>query len=152
MVTDVEGANNTWSGWTSLGGTWVNDPTALGASGGTVWVFAVDLTSAVYNDNLATSGTWTGWVNVGGTFGGVPSFTEDASGNFHLADVTLSGTLEANKIDGGLDNHRHLSRRKLTPDAGRRRSRPAVLKRRLPASVPSTWSAGYSRTPGPCTP
>jgi hypothetical protein len=104
MVTDVEGANNTWSGWTSLGGTWVNDPTALGASGGTVWVFAVDLTSAVYNDNLATSGTWTGWVNVGGTFGGVPSFTEDASGNFHLADVTLSGTLEANKIDGGTSN------------------------------------------------
>jgi hypothetical protein len=66
-----------------------------------VWVLAVGLNSAADDDNLATSGTWTGWVNVGGSFGGVPSFTEDASGNFHLAVVTPSGALEANKIDGG---------------------------------------------------
>jgi len=102
MMTDSQASGtSTWSGWSSIGGTWLNNAVAFGASGGTVWVFAVGTSTDVYKNSLSTSGTWAGWTSVGSPFAGVPGFSEDSSGNFHLVDVTTGGALEANKIDSG---------------------------------------------------
>jgi hypothetical protein len=101
MTDTVASGSSTWSGWSSVGGTWYNNLIAFPASGGTVWVFGVGYTTDVYKNSLSTAGSWAGWTNVGSPFEGVPAFSEDSSGNFHLLDVTTGGVLEANQIDSG---------------------------------------------------
>ena len=102
LLTDTEASgSSTWSGWTSIGGTWLTNSVALGASGGTVWVFSIGTTPDIYKDTLSTSGNWSGWGAVGTGFTGVPSFNEDTNGDFHLFGRSQAGSLEANQINGG---------------------------------------------------
>jgi hypothetical protein len=101
MTDTVASGSSTWSGWSSIGGTWYNNLIALAASGGTVWVFGVGYTTDVYKNSLSTAGSWAGWTSVGSPFEGVPAFSQDTSSNFHLLDVTTAGVLEANQVDSG---------------------------------------------------
>jgi hypothetical protein len=50
---------------------------------------------------LSTAGTWIGWTNVGSGFAGVPGFSEDGSGIFHVFAVSTGGALEVNSQEGG---------------------------------------------------
>jgi hypothetical protein len=102
LLTDTEASgSSTWNSWTSIGGTWLTNSVALGASGGTVWVFAIGTVPDIYKDTLPTSGSWSGWGAVGTGFTGVPSFNEDTNGDFHLTGRSQAGSLEANQINGG---------------------------------------------------
>ena len=75
-------ASTAWSGFTSLGGIWPYDVTALVGAGGFVHVFAVGLTISLYHDQLSpvTGSAWSGWANLGGSVAGVPAAVQDTGG------------------------------------------------------------------------
>ena len=64
-----------------------------------VWVFAVGTNSAIYENQF--SGSWSGWTSDGGTFSGVPGFSEDSGGSFHLFGRTTGGHFEQNTMQSG---------------------------------------------------
>lgn len=94
-------ATGTWSGVTSLGGTWRSYPTALTGAGGTVWVFVLGTNGHVFMKQLSTNGTWNSWSDLGGTFTGQLGFAEDSTGMFYLNARGISGDLEENNIPSG---------------------------------------------------
>lgn len=94
-------ATGTWSGVTSLVGTWRSNPTALTGAGGTVWVFVLGTNGHAFLRQLSTSGTWNSWTDVGGTFTGNLGFAENSSGEFYLFARGTAGDLQENDIPSG---------------------------------------------------
>jgi hypothetical protein len=91
--------STTWSGLTSRGGSWQNDPAAYAGGGGTDFLYAVGNTTHMYVDKLQ-SGTWSGWTDLGGAFTGVPGATQNSSAN-ELFGRTTGGSLDENHIKNG---------------------------------------------------
>ena len=99
-----------YSGWTSLGGTWPGYPTAISTSDGSIWVFAIDGTVAggnLFYDHLSpgSSGTWSGWTEIGNpgvNLLGTPTAVQDKSGAIHVfARAASTGNLWENVLPGG---------------------------------------------------
>jgi hypothetical protein len=98
--------SSTWSGLTSLGGgPWTGYPTALAASDGSIWVFALQRGN-LYADTLPSgSSTWSGWSALGN--GGSPMVgqatpVEDNSGNIYVfMRGSLSGNVHEDELPSG---------------------------------------------------
>jgi hypothetical protein len=94
-------SGGSWSGFTSLGGTWPADPAALAESNGGTQVFAVGLTSNLYVDTLAGS-TWSGWIDLGGSYKGTPAAVQDQAGTVRVFVRGTDGPLyEVDQASGG---------------------------------------------------
>jgi hypothetical protein len=91
--------SNTWSGFTSLAGTWQAGAAAYAGSGGTDWLYAIGNSKNMYYDKLS-SGTWSGWTGLGGAFTGVPGATQNSAAN-ELFGRTTGGSLNVNHVTNG---------------------------------------------------
>jgi hypothetical protein len=91
--------STTWSGLTSLGGSWQDAAAAYAGSGGTEWLYTVGSTANMYYDKL-TNGTWSGWTGLGGAFTGVPGTTQNSSDN-ELFGRATGGSLDENHLPNG---------------------------------------------------
>ncbi|HSP79524.1 MAG TPA: hypothetical protein VLQ93_13395, partial [Myxococcaceae bacterium] len=60
--------SSTWAGWTSLGGTLVQEPVIARNSNGRLTAFGVGTDNALYINHQSSSSAWTGWIHVGGSF------------------------------------------------------------------------------------
>jgi hypothetical protein len=88
---------STWSGFTSLGGTWPAYPAALATSDGSVWVFAIDgngVGGSLYANTLASgSSTWSGWTDIGNPgvgLIGTPTAVQDKSSEIRVFARSVS--------------------------------------------------------------
>jgi hypothetical protein len=61
--------SSSWSSWTSLSGTLVEDPVVARNANGRLTVFGIGNDRALYINHQSSSTTWTGWLRVGGAFG-----------------------------------------------------------------------------------
>jgi hypothetical protein len=89
--------SSTWSGLSSLGGSWPGSPAALAGSGGFDWVFEVGANGDLYADDLpsATAG-WSGWTDIGNPGShliGVPAAAQDTSGTIRVYTRNSAGDL-----------------------------------------------------------
>jgi Domain of unknown function (DUF1906) len=99
-------SGGSWSGFTSLGGTWPADPAALAESNGGTQVFAVGLTSNLYVDTLAGS-TWSGWIDLGGSYQGTPAAVQDQAGTVRVFVRGTDGPLY--EVDQAADSNAWLT-------------------------------------------
>jgi hypothetical protein len=101
--------SSTWSGLTSLGGTWPSYPGALATSDGSIWVFTIGGTLAggdLYADHLPSgSSTWSGWTDIGNPGGGLigtPEAVQDHSGTIHVFTRSASsGSVDDDELPSG---------------------------------------------------
>lgn len=90
VTNSLSAGSSTWSGLSSLGGTWPSYPGALATSDGSVWVFAISGTvagggSLYYNHLPPGSSTWSGWTEITGPgLIGTPAAVQDKSGAIHV--------------------------------------------------------------------
>jgi hypothetical protein len=97
--------SSTWSGFSSLGGTWPAYPAALTGNSGWIWVFAVSTSGDVYTAALAagstTWGSWTDLGNPGAPLIGTPAVVEDTAGKLHIFVRSTTGTLYDDQFQNG---------------------------------------------------
>jgi hypothetical protein len=99
FVTGLDGAlryaawdGNTWSGWESLGGLLMSQPTASSfASSELLQVYAVGADSAIWL-RRGNGGSWTEWESLGGTFLSPPAAVTRLADNVPTRDIVALGT------------------------------------------------------------
>jgi hypothetical protein len=61
--------SSSWSAWTSLGGTLLEEPVIARNANGRLTAFGIGNDRALYINHQSSSTSWTGWIRLGGSFG-----------------------------------------------------------------------------------
>jgi len=89
------GANGSWTGWTSLGGTAASDPVAVMSRTGGNAVFARFTDGNLYYCyQNGPTGTWSSWTNLGGPIVGKPAVGKSPDGRMDVFCRMADGSIQ----------------------------------------------------------
>lgn len=90
----------TWSGWSSLGGSFTSDPAIVVDGSGVISLFGRGAETSFWVNRNA-GGTWSGWVSLGGALTSDPAAVADSTGVVNVFGRGTDSALWTRRYTGG---------------------------------------------------